>query len=192
VNHPFSTTVTRRVTQPDEVFMLKRLARHARPGFLLLFTFAAGLSVACSDSPTESEDSPLAGLSQRDAADSVGNPLPPPPANPTPGSFHGTVLGPSQPGSGNDSLATAPRVAGAVVIAYPVTGGTEANPTLGAAAATVTTGADGKFQLPTLAGGTYVVTFTPPANSIYGGVWVTAATSANSNDHPWWVILWKK
>ena len=142
--------------------MLNRLARHARPGFLLLFTFAAGLSVACSDSPTESENSPLAGLTQRDAADSVGNPLPPPPANPTPGSFHGTVLGPSQPGSGNDSLATAPRVAGAVVIAYPVTGGT------------------------------YVVTFTPPANSIYGGVWVTAATSANSNDHPWWVILWKK
>jgi hypothetical protein len=42
----------------DEVFMLKRLARHARPGFLLLFTFAAGLSVACSDSPTESETHP--------------------------------------------------------------------------------------------------------------------------------------
>ena len=68
----------------------------------------------------------------------------------------------------------------------------EDDPTLGAAAATVTTGTHGKFQLPTLAGGTYVVTFTPPATSIYGGVWVTAATSANSNEHPWWVILWKK
>ena len=66
--------------------MLKRPARYARPGFLLLLTFAAGLAVACSDGPTESEDSPLAGLAQRDAADSVGNPLPPPPANPTPGS----------------------------------------------------------------------------------------------------------
>ena len=172
--------------------MLKRPARYARPGFLLMLTFAAGLTVACSDGPTESEDSPLAGLAQRDAADSVGNPLPPPPTNPTPGSFHGTVLGPSEPGSGNDSLATAPRVLGAVVTAYPVTGGTEVNPTLGNVAATVTTGADGKFQLPTLAGGTYVVTFNPPASSIYGGVWVTAATSANSNDHPWWVILWKK
>jgi hypothetical protein len=73
-----------------------------------------------------------------------------------------------------------------------VTGGTEAVPTLGPAAATVTTGADGKFELPTLAGGTYVVTFNPPASSIYGGVWVTAATSATSNDWPWWVILWKK
>lgn len=169
--------------------MMKRLAR---PVFLLTFVLGAGLAIACSDDPTGSENNPLAGLAPRTGSDSVGNPLPPPPANPTPGSFHGTVLGPSQPGSGNDSLATAPRVEGVVVAAYPVTGGTEANPTLGALAANVTTGADGKFQLPTLAGGTYVVTFTPPANSIYGGVWVTSATSATSNDWPWWVILWKK
>lgn len=170
--------------------MMKRIAR---PALLrLIFSLMTGLTVACSDSPTESENSLLAGLAQREAADSAGNPVPPPPTNPVAGSFHGTVLGPSQPGAGNDSLATAPRVSGVVITAYPVTGGTEANPTLGPAAGTVTTGADGKFQLPTLAGGNYVVTFTPPANSIYGGVWVTAATSANSNDHPWWVVLWKK
>ena len=168
------------------------MKRFARPGILVLFAAAAGLSVACSDSTAGPENSVLAGLAPRTASDSVGNPPPPPPSNPTPGSFHGTVLGPSQPGAGNDSLATAPRVASVVVAAYPVTGGSQADPTLGPAAASVTTGNDGKFQLPTLSGGEYVVTFTPPANSIYGGVWVTSTTSATSNDHPWWVILWKK
>jgi len=168
------------------------MKRFAQPGILILFAMAAGLSVACSDSTSNSDDSPLAGLAPRTASDSVGNPPPPPPANPTPGSFHGTVLGPSLPGAGNDSLATAPRVSGVAVVAYLVTGGSQADPTLGPAAASVTTGADGKFQLPTLSGGEYVVTFTPPANSIYGGVWVTSTTSATSNDHPWWVILWKK
>lgn len=168
--------------------MMQRLAR---PGLLLL-VFCTGLAIACSDDPTGSEDSPLAGLAPRTASDSIGNPPPPPPTNPTPGSFHGTVLGPSEPGAGNDSLATAPRVAGVVVSARLVTGGSEADPDLGPVAASVTTGADGKFQLPTLSGGTYVVTFTPPANSIYGGVWVTSTTSATSNDWPWWVVLWKK
>jgi hypothetical protein len=163
-----------------------------RPGILAVALAAAAL-VACSDNPTEPGNSPLAGLSQRDGADSTGNPLPQPPTTPTPGSFHGTVLGPSDPGAGNDSLATAPRVSGVVVTAYPVTGGTVGAPTLGPAEATVTTGADGKFQMPTLAGGEYVVTFNPPASSIYGGVWISQVfTSAQSNDWPWWVVLWKK
>ena len=169
------------------------MKRFARPALFLLFTAAAGLSVACSDSTSGDDNSPLAGLAPRTANDSVGTPPPPPPTNPTPGRFHGTVLGPSEPGAGNDSLATAPRVAGVVISVYPVTGGTQADPTLGPATVpSITTGSDGKFQLPILVGGEYVVTFTPPANSIYGGVWVTATTSATSNDHPWWVILWKK
>lgn len=162
-------------------------------GFLTL-ALATGVLVACSsDSPTGTTDTPLAGLSAREGNDSIGNPLPPQPANPTPGSFHGTVLGQSESGATGDTLATAARVADVVVTAYPVTGGTVANPTLGAAEASVTTGADGKFQLPELAGGEYVVTFNPPASSIYGGVWVSQAfTSAQSNDLPWWVVLWKK
>ena len=167
---------------------MKRFSGHVH---LLALALVSALTVACSDSPTETENSPLAGLAQRDGKDSVGNPLPPPPTNPTPGSFHGTVLGPSAPGSVGDTLATAPRISGVVVTAFPITGGTQADPDLGPAEKTATTGADGKFAL-TLAGGDYVVTFTPPASSIYGGVWVTAATSATSNDHPWWVILWKK
>ena len=158
--------------------------------FALIFALTSGLAVACSDNPTETEESPLAGLAQRDGRDSVGNPLPPPPLSPIAGGFHGTVLGPSTGGTG-DTLASAPRIAGVVVKAHKVIGGTEAEPELGPVEKSATTGADGKFAL-TLSGGEYVVTFTPPANSIYGGVWVTASTSATSNDWPWWVILWKK
>jgi hypothetical protein len=167
------------------------MRRFSGLAFILTVSLTSGFAVACSDGPTETDDSPLAGLSQRDGGDSVGNPLPPPPTNPTPGSFHGTVLGPSEPGTGGDTLATAPRVSGVVVTAYPVTGGSQADPDLGQAEKSVTTGADGKFAL-TLSGGNYVVTFNPPSSGIYGGVWVTASTSATSNDHPWWVILWKK
>lgn len=167
---------------------MKRLSGHV---FALLFALTSGFAIACSDETTAPEDSPLAGLAQREGKDSTGNPLPPPPATPTPGAFHGTVLGQSEPGCICDTLETAPRISGVVVKAYKVTGGTAAEPELGAVEQTVTTGEDGKFVL-TLSGGNYVVTFTPPANSIYGGVWVTAATSQTSNDWPWWVILWKK
>jgi hypothetical protein len=160
----------------------------------LALAAAAGIVIACSDSgPTGAENSPLAGLSQVANKDSAGNPPPPPPQTGTPGYFRGTVLGPSVPGAGNDSLATAPRVAGVVVTAYPrLAGGTPAEPAVGPAAGSVTTGADGKFQLPTLPAGEYVVTFTPPANSIYGGVWVTGPVHSMSHEHPWWVVLWKK
>ena len=159
--------------------------------FALLFALTSGLAVACSDDSTGTEESPLAGLAQRDGRDSIGNPLPSPPATPVPGSFHGTVVGPATPGPGVDTMATAPRVSGVVVKAMKVIGGTQADPELGPVEQTVTTGADGKFAL-TLSGGEYVVSFTPPASSIYGGVWVTASTSATSNNWPWWVVLWKK
>lgn len=158
---------------------------------LLAFTLLAAVVVACSDDdPTGTNNSPLAGLQERDGNDSVGNPIPTPPAQPTPGIFRGTVLGPSTPGTGGDTLATAPRVAGVVVTAYPRLN-SNLPPEVGPAAATVTTGADGKFELPTLTG-EFVVTFTPPATSEYGGVWVTASTSTQSVDYPWWVVLWKK
>jgi hypothetical protein len=58
--------------------------------------------------------------------------------------------------------------------------------------ASTITGADGKFTLPTIAGGPYAVTFTPPNGSIYGGVWVTGTIHSASHEFPWWVVLWKK
>jgi hypothetical protein len=167
------------------------MKRFRWPAFAILFALTSGLAVACSDSPTETGDDPLAGLAQRDGSDSVGRPLPAPPATPVAGGFHGTVVGPATPGPGVDTLATAPRISGVVVKAFKVIGGSEAEPELGPVEQTVTTGADGKFAL-TLTGGSYVVTFTPPANGIYGGVWVTASTSATSDQWPWWVVLWKK
>ena len=152
----------------------------------------AGALVACgSDNPTASDDSPLAGLTKTEGRDSTGTSVPNPPTPGTPGYFRGTVLGPSVPGAGNDSLATAPRISGVVVTAYPrLSDGVP--PEVGAAAATVTTGSDGKFQLPTLSAGEYVVTFNPPSGSIYTGVWVTATAYAGSSEWPWWVVLPKK
>lgn len=154
---------------------------------------AVTIVAACSDSTTEPDPSPLAGLLARASADSAGNAAPPPPTGaPTDGHFRGTVLGPSEPGAGNDSLATAPRVSGAVVTAFPILSGSGATAQLGDAAATTTTDANGRFTLPTLAGGEYVVTINPPAASIYGGVWVTATAHSGSDEHPWWIVLWKK
>lgn len=161
---------------------------HASQGTLFvaaLFAFAA-----CADAPTDSARSPLTGLVAAAVADSAGNT---PPAGTTgPGTFHGTVLGPSPAGAGGDTLATAPRVAGARVAAFPFLGMDGDTPQLGPEEAAVVTGADGRFELPELDGGQYVVTITPPAASVYGGVWVTATAHATSDEHPWWVVLWVK
>ena len=158
----------------------------------LIAVFAGVMTVACSDTTENTPASPLAGLSQQAAKDSTGVPVPGNPSNTNPGIVKGTVLGPSTPGSGGDTLATAPKVANVVVTAYPVTGGTAGAPTLGPQAASVTTGADGKFTLPSLNAGSYVVTFTPPTSSVYSGVWVTGHISATSATYPWWVVLPKK
>lgn len=142
------------------------------------------LASACSDSSGPNL-SPLDGLTQYAGTDSTGTPPPPPPTGTTtPGYFQGTVIGPSEPGAGSDSLATAPRIAGVRVSAYAAL---EQGPV-----ASVVTGADGRFVLPLLPGGHYAVTFTPPINSPYGGVWATAPAHAQSHTHPWWVVLWKK
>ena len=122
----------------------------------------------------------------------MGSPVPTNPSNTSPGVVRGTVLGPSTPGSGGDTLATAPKVANTTVVAYPVTGGSAASPTLGPQAGATTTGADGKFTLPSLAAGNYVVTFTPPTSSVYQGVWTTSHISAASEAYPWWVVLPRK
>jgi hypothetical protein len=142
------------------------------------------LASACSDS-SGPQQSPLDGLNHFAGTDSAGTPPPPPPSGTlTPGYFQGTVIGPSAPGAGGDSLATAPRVAGVVVSAYLEL---ESDPV-----ARVTTGADGHFSLPALPGGSYVVTVAPPLESGYGGVWATAPIHEASHLHPWWVVLWKR
>ena len=163
------------------------------PRLAIALVCAASFTIACAENPTAVRTSPLAGLQRAEGNDSTGAPPPPPPNPASSGYVRGTVLGPSAPGAGNDSLNTAPKIAGVVVTAYPRVAPT-ANDTIGIgpAAATVTTGADGKFQLPTLPGGEYLVTFEPPAGSIYGGVWVTGPIHDKSHEWPWWIVLWKK
>ena len=146
--------------------------------------------VACGDTaPTLPDSSPLAGLNETTSNDSATVTNPKNPTTPSgPGYFRGTVLGPSAPGAGNDSLSTAPRIAGVVVTIY------ERKPlpdtvAVGDAKGSVTTGADGKFTLPTLPAGEYIVTFVPPANSPYHGGYVFGPLRENSSDYPWWVVL---
>lgn len=153
-----------------------------------------GAVLACNgDDSLRPAPNPLQGLNALDARDSTGTLVPPPPAGAaTAGYFRGTVLGPSAPGSGNDSLETAPRVVGARLTAYPIIQDGVAAGTIGAALAEIYTDADGRFTLPLLPGGEYVVTVTPPTGSPYGGVFVTATAHAESHVHPWWVVLWLK
>jgi hypothetical protein len=129
---------------------------------------------------------PLAGLSRGNANDTiVGNHTP---GVTTPGSFHGYVIG---TGTGPDTIATAPRIVGATITAYPHLGYDGETPRVGEAAGSVTTDANGFFQFPTIPGGDYVVTIRPPASSEYKGQYATTHISNVSNTGNWWVVLSK-
>jgi hypothetical protein len=159
------------------------------------------LIAACSDSTsTEREQSPLAGLSRSAASDSAGNAPPgtaadtaqavpslPDSLNAGPGHFRGVVRS-SEGVSGPDTLAGSKRLADVKVVAFP----RQANGEPGAQVAAVTTNAQGEWQLPTMPSGNYIVTFTPPANSTYQGIWVIATAHPRSHEWPWWVTLPKR
>jgi hypothetical protein len=157
-----------------------------------LFVAILTLATACGDTTGPSSPSPLAGLGQVSARDTVGNPITTTPNGTGDGAIRGTVLGPSAPGAGNDSLQTAPKLAGVRVAIMGITGGTDAQPTLGAELGAATTGNDGTFALPTVPAGRYAVSFSPPSGSAYQGVWASAAVDARSAASPWWVVLPRK
>lgn len=164
------------------------------PRSLVLLATAVGFAVACSDDETTSPTSdPLAGLIQSEERDSIGNGPPPPPPSQEPGYFRGRVLGQSdpEPGQNTDTLATAPRIANVRVTAYPRVSN-DPTPKVGPEAASVVTDAEGAFQFPLLPYGEYVVTFNPPENSEYRGVWVTTVVHNTSHEWPWWIVLPKK
>ncbi len=169
--------------------MSRTPARSTLATALLLATLAA-----CSSDPSgPNGPAVLDGLVEAVAMDSTGTP-PPPPTDPSTGTgqVRGTVLAPSEPGAGNDSLQTAPRIAGATLTAYPVL---TSNPlTLGVEVAMVVTDAAGHFELPTLPTGDYVVTVEPPAASasVYYGQWIHGQIHPQSIDHPWWLVLAKR
>jgi hypothetical protein len=168
-----------------------QLARRIPLGAIVLLGTLA-LSVACSGRDALIQPpvlSPLAGLNESAARDSSGGS--PPTGAPQPGDLSGTVVGPSPVGSGGDTLATAPRVAGVEITVYQVI---ESNlpvypPMVGPPIASTISGVDGKFALPGLPGGPIVVTFEPPSSGAYAGTWSSWVIHANSGDYPWWVVL---
>jgi hypothetical protein len=150
-----------------------------------------GITVACGGGDTAATGpltTPLAGLVPGATNDS--SPVTNPPPDPTPGSFHGTIMGHSVFPPGTDTLSTLPRIVGARVTVFahgqPTTSDTLG---VGAQVASVTTDANGQFQIPTLPGGLYIVTIAPPAGSKYQGIYVAAIAHAHSADYPWWVVL---
>lgn len=164
--------------------------KHVRNVTVAMSLLIAVGSACASGDPAGPDTSPLAGLSKATANDTSNSTHQP--TGEGPGYIRGTVLGQSPPGAGNDSLNTAPRVAGVVVTIYTRKAGTGTAVETGDVKGTVTTGADGLFTLPTLPSGEYVVTFVLPRNSIYYGVWVHGELHENSAMYPWWIVLQKK
>ena len=148
---------------------------------------AAIVSAACADQAATQPagESPLAGLSVAGRNDTAQAPTNP--AEPSPGFFRGTVYG-YVPGR-SDTLETAERLVGMRVTAYPRVPSSSDPYAVGPAAASVTTDANGDFVLPTLPGGEYAVTFTPPEGSKYRAGWTVGIAYAGSGDHPWWIML---
>ena len=143
-------------------------------------------AAACSDDPASPSVPELAGLSRGNSNDTTSGQTTP--GTTTPGSFHGFVLG---RGTGPDTIATAPRIVGATITAYPHLGFDGETPRVGAAVGSVTTDANGFFQFPTIPGGDYVVAIRPPAGSEYQGQYALTTISNISNTGNWWVVLSK-
>lgn len=152
-----------------------------------LATLAASLAViACADS-IDPVLSPLADLARFDSDTTVNGPPPTTPSpNPTPGSFRGTVRG-YEPGP--DTLASAVRLANVTVTAFRRVPTASDTLGLGPEQASVITNAEGEFQLPTMPGGEYIVTFVPHPSSKYRGVWTVATAHESSGEFPWWIML---
>jgi hypothetical protein len=165
--------------------VMRNTARFSRSPLVLLL--AALVTVAaCSDSsPSAPDSSPLAGLTKAARNDTA--PTPPNNTEPlAPGSFHGTIYG-YEPGP--DTLKNSERLAGVKVTAYPRLRSSTDTLGVGAPTASVLTNSSGEFQLPTMPGGEYVVTFNPPTGSKYRGGWTVATAFAESNAHAWWIML---
>ena len=94
----------------------------------LALTATVAFASACAEQhPIDNGSSILAGLAESQSNDTTGT-VPPPPTAPTPGSFKGFVLG---PGTGPDTMATAPRLQNVAVTVYPYLGWEGNQPRLG-------------------------------------------------------------
>jgi hypothetical protein len=152
----------------------------------LVWPLIAAIAIACADGASSPiVRSPLDGLVEVGSNDSVPGYPPPQPA-PTPGTFHGVVRG-YEPGP--DSGVAPVKLADVRVTAYERVSMSTDSIGVGTVAASVQSDANGDWQLPTLPGGEYVVTFDPPSGSRYRGVWTVATAYSGSNDFRWFVML---
>jgi hypothetical protein len=168
-----------------------RLKRSPVPALLLAITTT--VAIACGDKGAAdpvvvTTTSPLAGLQRGQTNDSAPGAPSTPPATSS-GAIHGTVRGPAAPGSGPDTMVTAPRIANVKVTAYTIASNTGGEVAPGDQVATTTTNASGEFQLPTLPGGNYVVTFIPPAESKYRGQYTSGPVNSQTDRYPWYIVL---
>lgn len=99
-------------------------------------------------------------------------------------------------GEGQDTMATAPKLAGVVVTAYKHLGYSGNDVLIGEQVGTATTDENGWYGYFSLLPGSYVVTFTPPANSIYRSIYVThdspGAPPGSTIVHTWVIFLPRK
>ena len=168
-----------------------QMVRTTRRGVLLALS-TLGIALACSGRDNLIQPpvlSPLAGLNESTARDSLGTLPPVPNGALSPGDIRGTILGPSPVGSSGDTLATAPRVAGVEITVYQILDDSGPVPEVGPPIANTISGVDGKFSLMGLPGGPVVVTFEPPSSGPYAGTWSSSVIHGGSGDHPWWVVL---
>ena len=153
----------------------------------LLSVLALVVVQACNDGTSPVAPS-LAGLSRVATTDTGTSTPPPPPVGV--GSFHGVIRG--YRSGVVDTMSTEVLLEGVRVTAYSRVVTASDTVGVGPQAASVLTDASGVFQLPDLAAGEYIVTFTTPAGSKYGGGWTIATASATSNVSPWWIMLLAK
>lgn len=154
-------------------------------------TVAAWLGALSCAAPTDPGLSPsLEEMLLAPITDSGGTTVgPPDSAGAGPGYVHGTLMG-SGSGSGLDTLATKPRVAGAAVTVHRIIEERSGlPPKIGPAIATTYTDAEGRFTTPVIEADPdgYVMIFSPPASSAYAPVWTYAWFWPDSHVYPWWV-----
>jgi hypothetical protein len=94
-------------------------------------------------------------------------------------------------GTGVDTIATAPRIVGATITAFPHLGFSGETPIVGDPVGSVATDENGYFEFPTIPGGDYVVTIKPPSGSEYNGQYALTTISSYSSSANWWVVLSK-
>ncbi|MEP6835402.1 MAG: hypothetical protein ABJB74_18600 [Gemmatimonas sp.] len=150
----------------------------------------AGATAACSDDPATQPQTAnaIAGLTVTASNDTVTTPQNTPTGS---GFFQGTVIGPST-SPGTDTLTTSPRIADVRVTIYPRLADVNGQITMGPAAGSTTSNAQGKWTLPTLPAGDYIVAFVPPASGVYSGAYAFGPLRSNSAQFVWWVVLNKK